>query len=598
MDTDRIRNFCIIAHIDHGKSTLADRLLESTQTVSSREFREQVLDDMDLERERGITIKASAVTMNYKKDGKDYVLNLIDTPGHVDFSYEVFRSLAACEGALLLVDAAQGVEAQTVANAYLAMEKHLEIIPVLNKIDLQQARPEEVIEEMEKTLGMLPRDVIKVSAKSGLGLDELFKAIIERLPPPKGNSQEALRGLIFDSIYDDYRGVVVYLRVFDGSLRAGDRIYMMKTQMSFEVTEVGVFKPKMSPVKTMHTGEVGYLVASIKSIHDVEIGDTVTHDKNRAGVALPGYQRPLPMVYCGLYPTADTDLVPLRMALEKLSLNDSSFTFEPERSPALGFGFRCGFLGLLHMEVVQERLERESNVNIIQTAPSVTYEIVNKKGEVNKIDNPDHVPMEGDIEEFREPIVAMKIVLPSEYIGAVMQICEERRGKYISTEYLSEKRVILNYELPLAEVIFDFYDKLKSATRGYGTMDYTFLGYRPADLVRLDILVGGKKVDALSSIVHKDQAYYKGKRLAKKLREEIPRHLFEVVIQAAIGSRIIAREAIRPMRKDVTAKCYGGDITRKRKLLEKQKEGKKRLKVVGSVEIPQEAFLSVLTPHE
>ncbi|HHT9132308.1 MAG TPA: translation elongation factor 4 [Candidatus Tripitaka californicus] len=598
MDTDRIRNFCIIAHIDHGKSTLADRLLESTQTVSSREFREQVLDDMDLERERGITIKASAVTMNYKKDGKDYVLNLIDTPGHVDFSYEVFRSLAACEGALLLVDAAQGVEAQTVANAYLAMEKHLEIIPVLNKIDLQQARPQEVIEEMEKTLGMLPRDVIKVSAKSGLGIDELFKAIIERFPPPKGNSQEALRGLIFDSIYDDYRGVVVYLRVFDGSLRAGDRIYMMKTQMSFEVTEVGVFKPKMSPVKTLHTGEVGYLVASIKSIHDVEIGDTVTHDKNRAGVALPGYQRPLPMVYCGLYPTADTDLVPLRMALEKLSLNDSSFTFEPERSPALGFGFRCGFLGLLHMEVFHERLERESNVNLIQTAPSVTYEIVNKKGEVNKIDNPDHVPMEGDIEEFREPIVAMKIVLPSEYIGTVMQICEERRGKYISTEYLSEKRVILNYELPLAEVIFDFYDKLKSATRGYGTMDYTFLDYRPADLVRLDMLVGGKKVDALSSIVHSNQAYYKGKRLAKKLREEIPRHLFEVVIQAAVGGRIIARETIRPLRKDVTAKCYGGDITRKRKLLEKQKEGKKRLKVVGSVEIPQEAFLSVLTPHE
>ncbi|MEK7822139.1 MAG: translation elongation factor 4, partial [Planctomycetota bacterium] len=516
----------------------------------------------------------------------------------VDFSYEVFRSLAACEGALLLVDAAQGVEAQTVANAYLALEKHLEIIPVLNKIDLQQARPEEVIEEMEKTLGILPRDVIKVSAKAGLGIDELFKAIIERVPPPKGDSQGDLRGLIFDSIYDDYRGVVVYLRVFDGSLRAGDRIYMMKIQRSFEVTEVGVFKPKMSPVKTLHTGEVGYLVASIKSIHDVEIGDTVTHDKNRAGTALPGYQKPLPMVYCGLYPTADTDLLPLRMALEKLSLNDSSFTFEPERSPALGFGFRCGFLGLLHMEVVQERLERESNVNIIQTAPSVTYEIVNKKGEVNKIDNPDHVPMEGDIEEFREPIVTMKIVLPSEYIGAVMQICEERRGKYISTEYLSEKRVILNYELPLAEVIFDFYDKLKSATRGYGTMDYTFLGYRPADLVKLDILVGGKKVDALSSIVHKNQAYYKGKRLAKKLREEIPRHLFEVVIQAAIGSRIIAREAIRPLRKDVTAKCYGGDITRKRKLLEKQKEGKKRLKVVGSVEIPQEAFLSVLASNE
>jgi GTP-binding protein LepA len=600
MNTDRIRNFCIIAHIDHGKSTLADRLLESTQTVSAREFREQLLDDMDLERERGITIKASAVTMNYKKNGQDYVLNLIDTPGHVDFSYEVFRSLAACEGALLLVDAAQGVEAQTVANAYLALEKHLEIIPVLNKIDLQQARSQDVIEEMEKTLGILPREVLRVSAKTGLGIDELFNAIIERVPAPKGNTQGPLRGLIFDSVYDEYRGVIVYLRIFDGSLRPGDKIYMMKTQRSFEVTEVGVFRPKMSPVEALHTGEVGYLVASIKSIHDVEIGDTVTHEAvgARCNVPLPGYQKPLPMVYCGLYPTADTDLVPLRMALEKLSLNDSSFTFEPERSPALGFGFRCGFLGLLHMEVVQERLERESNVNIIQTAPSVTYEIVNTKGEVEKIDNPDHVPVAGEIEEFREPIVTMKMVMPSEYIGIVMQMAEERRGKYIATEYLSEKRVILSYELPLAEMIFDFHDKLKSATRGYGTMDYTFLGYRPADLVKLDILVGGKKVDALSSIVHKDQAYYKGRKLAKKLREEIPRHLFEVVIQAAIGSRVIARESIRPLRKDVTAKCYGGDITRKRKLLEKQKEGKKRLKSVGSVEIPQEAFLSVLTPHE
>lgn len=598
MNTDRIRNFCIIAHIDHGKSTLADRLLESTQTVSAREFREQLLDDMDLERERGITIKASAVTINYKKDGKDYTLNLIDTPGHVDFSYEVFRSLAACEGALLLVDAAQGVEAQTVANAYLAMEKNLEIIPVLNKIDLQQARPGEVTEEMEKTMGILPKEVLRVSAKTGLGIEGLFDAIIERVPPPKGNPQGPLRGLIFDSVYDEYRGVVVYLRIFDGSLRPGDRIYMMKTQRTFEVTEVGVFRPGMSPVEVLHTGEVGYLVASIKSIHDVEIGDTVTHEKERASAALPGYQRPLPMVYCGLYPTADTDLAPLRMALEKLGLNDSSFTFEPERSPALGFGFRCGFLGLLHMEVIQERLERESNVNIIQTAPSVTYEIVTTKGEVKRIDNPDHVPGAGEIEEFREPVVAMKIVMPSEYIGVVMQMAEERRGKYVATEYLSEKRVILSYELPLAEVIFDFHDKLKSATRGYGTMDYTFLGWRPADLVKLDILVGGKKVDALSSIVHKDQAYYKGRRLVKKLREEIPRHLFEVVIQAAIGSRVIARESIRPLRKDVTAKCYGGDITRKRKLLEKQKEGKKRLKSVGSVEIPQEAFLSVLTTHE
>ncbi len=598
MDIDRVRNFCIIAHIDHGKSTLADRLLESTKTVSSREFKEQMLDDMDLERERGITIKASAVTMNYQKDGKEYVLNLIDTPGHVDFSYEVLRSLAACEGALLLVDAAQGVEAQTVANAYLALDKHLEIIPVLNKVDLQQARPQEVIEEMEKTLGILPREVLKVSAKTGLGIGELFNAIIERMPSPEGNSQRPLKALIFDSFYDDYRGVVVYLRVFDGTLRSGDKIFMMKTKRAFEVTEVGIFRPKMTPVEALHSGEVGYLMASIKSIRDVEIGDTITHEKERASIALPGYDRPLAMVFCGLYPTADTDLVPLRMALEKLSLNDSSFTFEPERSPALGFGFRCGFLGLLHMEIVQERLERESNVSVIQTAPSVTYEIVDKKGEVVRIDNPDHVPEAGEIIEFREPVVSIKMVIPSEYIGTVMQRAEERRGKYVSTEYLSEKRVILAYELPLAEVIFDFYDKLKSATRGYGTMDYAFLGYHPADLVKLDILVGGKKVDALSCIVHREQAYTRGRRLVKKLREEIPRHLFEVVIQAAIGSRVIARESIRPLRKDVTAKCYGGDITRKRKLLEKQKEGKKRLKNVGSVEIPQQAFLSVLTAHE
>lgn len=598
MNTEHIRNFCIIAHIDHGKSTLADRLLQQTQTISPREFREQVLDDMDLERERGITIKASAVTLTYKKDGKEYLLNLIDTPGHVDFSYEVCRSLVACEGALLLVDAAQGVEAQTVANAFLAMGQNLEIIPIINKIDLQQARPQEVVLEMEHTLGILPREVLLVSAKTGLGIDKVLEAVIERVPPPKGDPKAPLRGLIFDSVYDEYRGVVVYLRIFDGSIKPGDSIYMMKKRCTFEVAEVGIFSPKMTATKGLGTGEVGYFVANIKSIHDVEIGDTVTHAEEKAASALPGYQRPLPMVYCGLYPAIDTDLVPLRMALEKLSLNDSSFSFEPESSPALGFGFRCGFLGLLHMEIVQERLERESGVNLVQTAPSVTYEILTRDGEVLKIDNPDNVPPAGEIEEFREPIVGVKIVTPAEYIGVVMKLAEERRGRYKATEYLSEKRVILSYELPLAEIIFDFYDKLKSATRGYGTMDYTFLGYRPAHLVKLDVLVGGKKVDALSTIAHREEAYYRAKRLVKRLREEIPRHLFEVVIQAAIGSKVIARESIKPLRKNVTAKCYGGDITRKRKLLEKQKEGKKRLKSIGSVEIPQEAFLSVLTAHE
>lgn len=598
MDTKQIRNFCIIAHIDHGKSTLADRLLEHTRTVSPRELKEQVLDDMELERERGITIKASAVTLTYARDGKEYVLNLIDTPGHVDFSYEVSRSLAACEGALLLVDASQGVEAQTVANAFQALEHNLEIVPVINKVDLQQARPEEVAGEMEHSLGILPKEVIRVSAKTGLGVEEVLDAVIDRIPPPQGDPTAPLRALIFDSVYDEYRGVIVYIRVFDGSIRPGDKVYMMKTRRAFEVTEVGVFRPRMSPTEALRTGEVGYFSANIKTVHDVEIGDTVTDFKERAKEALPGYQRPLPMVYCGLYPTMDTDLVPLRAALEKLALNDSSFSFEPEQSPALGFGFRCGFLGLLHMEIVQERLEREGNVNLIQTAPSVTYEILTKKGDVLIIDSPDKVPPANEIEEFREPVVNVKVVFPVEYMGAVMQLVEERRGRYRGTEYLSQKRVMLSYELPLAEMIFDFHDRLKSATRGYGTMDYTFIGYRPADLVKLDILVGGKKVDALSSIVHRDSAYNKGRKLVRKLREEIPRHMFEVVIQAAIGSRVIARESIKPLRKNVTAKCYGGDVTRKRKLLEKQKEGKKRLKSVGRVEIPQEAFLSVMATNE
>ncbi len=598
MDAKRIRNFCIIAHIDHGKSTLADRLLEQTRTVSPRELKEQTLDDMDLERERGITIKASAVTLTYTRDGEEYVLNLIDTPGHVDFSYEVSRSLAACEGALLLVDASQGVEAQTVANTHLALDHNLEMVPAINKVDLQQARPEEVIEEMEHTLGILPSEVVRVSAKTGSGVEDVLGAVIDRIPPPQGDAASPLRALIFDSVYDGYRGVIVYVRIFDGSIRPGDKVYMMKTKRTFDVAEVGVFRPKMTATKGLGTGDVGYFVANIKTIQDVEVGDTVTNFKQKAQEPLPGYQKPLAMVYCGLYPTMDTDLVPLRVALEKLALNDSSFSFEPEQSPALGFGFRCGFLGLLHMEIVQERLERESNVNLIQTAPSVTYEVLTKEGNVLVIDNPEKVPPVNEIEEFREPVVNIKIVLPVEYVGAVMQLAEERRGKYKETEYLSQKRVMLSYELPLAEMIFDFHDRLKSATRGYGTLDYTFIGYKRADLVKLDIFIGGKAVDALSSIVHRDVAYSRGKRSVKKLRVEIPRHMFEVAIQAAIGSRVIARESIKPLRKNVTAKCYGGDVTRKRKLLEKQKEGKKRLKSVGRVEIPQEAFLSVMATND
>ncbi len=598
MSTERIRNFCIIAHIDHGKSTLADRLLEKTHTITSREFRNQMLDDMDLERERGITIKASAVALKLVRNGEEYNLNLIDTPGHVDFSYEVSRSLGACEGALLLVDASQGVEAQTVANAYLAMEHNLAIIPVISKIDLPNSRPDDVLNEMEKTLGIVPEDALMVSAKTGKGIDEIFDAVIKHIPPPKGNPNAPLRSLIFDSVYDEYRGVVVYLRIFDGSVKVGDEIYMMKTNSSFKVEEVGVFKPKMVVKDSLSAGEVGYCIANIKSLHDVKVGDTVTHNRDRTAEALPGYRPPMPMVYCGIYPTNNADFHLLREALERLSLNDSSFTFEPETSQALGFGFRCGFLGLLHMEIVQERLERESNVNIVQTAPNVTYEILKTNKEIIKVDNPEKVPPVNEIEEFREPMVRSSFILPTEYLGTIMQLAEGRRGRYKSTEYLSEKRAILIYELPLAEIIFDFFDKMKSATRGYGTLDYDFIGYETADLVKLDILVASKRVDALSTIVHRKDADIKGRKLVKKLKNEISRHLFEVILQAAVGSRIIARESIRPIAKNVTAKCYGGDITRKRKLLEKQKEGKKRMKSIGSVEIPQKAFLSVLSVDE
>nr|CAJ74513.1 conserved hypothetical GTP-binding protein [Candidatus Kuenenia stuttgartiensis] len=585
----------MIAHIDHGKSTLADRLLERTQAISTREFRNQMLDDMDLERERGITIKASAVALTLRRGETEYNLNLIDTPGHVDFSYEVSRSLGSCEGALLLVDASQGVEAQTVANTYLAMEHDLVIIPVVSKIDLPQSRPYEVLAEMEKTLGISSEEALMVSAKSGEGVDQIFDAIIKYIPPPKGDPSGPLRALIFDSEYDAYRGVIIYLRVFDGSLKVGDEIFMIKTRRSFKVEEVGVFKPKMAPKNGLFTGEVGYCIANIKSIHDVKVGDTVTLNKEKAEKPLTGYRQPIPMVYCGIYPVDNADFKVLREALERLSLNDSSFSFIPETSQALGFGFRCGFLGLLHMDIVQERLERESHINIVQTAPNVTYEILKTNKEVIRVDNPESVPPVNEIDEFREPMVRSSFVLPTEYLGAIMQLAEARRGRYKSTEYLSEKRAILVYELPLAEIIFDFFDKMKSATRGYGTLDYDLIGYESADLVKLDILVGGKRVDALSTIVHKKDAEVRGRKQVKKLKKEISRHLFEVVLQAAIGSRVIARETIKPIAKNVTAKCYGGDITRKRKLLEKQKEGKKRMKSVGNVEIPQKAFLSVLS---
>lgn len=595
MDVNLIRNFSIIAHIDHGKSTLADRLLEKAHAVNSRKLRDQMLDSMDLERERGITIKASAVSLDYNKNGTVYTLNLIDTPGHVDFSYEVSRSLSACEGSLLLVDASQGIEAQTLTNVYLAMDNDLEIIPVLSKIDLRSARPQEVGREVVSILGIEDKEVLQVSSKTGHGIGDVFDAIINRVPPPKGKMQAPLRALIFDSVYDDYRGVIIYLRIVDGSIRLGDTIFMMKTKRAFQVIELGIFKPEMTPKNELTTGSVGYCIANIKSIHDIHIGDTVTSDKQRAAVALPGYRTPLPMVYCGLYPSTNTDFMPLRDAIERLWLNDSSFTFVPETSQALGFGFRCGFLGLLHMEIVQERLERESNISLVQTAPTVTYEILTHNGAKVMVDNPEKLPPVNTIDEFREPMVEAKIILPVEYIGSIMTLASERRSKYKSTEYLSEKRAILTYEMPLAEIIFDFYDKLKSFTRGFGTLDYEFKGYVPEDLVKLDIIVAGTRVDALSCIVHRKKAEAKGRGLVKKLKEDIPRHMFEVPIQAAIGSRVVARETIRAMSKNVTAKCYGGDITRKRKLLEKQKEGKKRMKNVGNVEIPQKAFLSVLT---
>jgi GTP-binding protein LepA len=593
---EHLRNFSIVAHIDHGKSTLADRILEVTGLVRAGEHDDQMLDDMPLERERGITIKARAVCLDYVKDGKPYVLNLIDTPGHVDFTYEVSRSLAACEGAVLLVDATQGVEAQTVANAYLAIEAGLDIVPVLNKVDVQTANADRAIEEMHTVLGIDPATVLRASGKTGLGVREVIDAVIDRVRPPVGDAEAPLRALLFDAVYDVYRGVIVYVRLVDGVLRPKSRIRFLGASAEYEVIECGVLRPSHSPTKGLSAGESGYVVANIKALGDVRIGDTVVEaTKGDRVEPLPGYREAKPMVYCGLYPTYPKDYEVLRKALDTLALNDASFTYLPETSEALGFGFRCGFLGLLHMEIVQERLERESDVDLVQTAPNVTYEILRTDGAVLRIEKPSDIPEGNLIAEFREPIARLSMILPAEHIGALMQICTEKRGVYVRTEYLSPTRVMLVYDVPLQEVVFDFYDMLKSATRGYGTLDYEITGFVPADLVRLRLLVNGQEVDALSLVTHRDAAERRGRRLLRRLRKAIPRHLFAVPLQAAIGGKVVARETIAPLRKDVLAKCYGGDVTRKRKLLEKQKRGKKRMKQVGSVEIPQEAFLSVLS---
>jgi GTP-binding protein LepA len=598
IDPKYIRNFSIVAHIDHGKSTLADRMLELTGTVSRREMKEQLLDDMALERERGITIKAHPVSMRYKQNGQEYELNLIDTPGHVDFHYEVSRSLLCCEGAVLLVDAFQGVEAQTVANAHAAMQHDLAIVPVINKIDLTHARVDEVKEEIEHTLVIDRDEVIGCSAKTGLNCEEVLTAVIERVPAPTGDPSAVLQAMVFDSVYDEYRGAVTYVRVMDGTVRKGQRIKFLQADTTHDVIELGQFTPRRLAREQLTAGQVGYLICNIKSLGNIHIGDTVTVADGEPAPALPGYQEPKRMVFCGLYPSDGQDFEQLRDALTKLSINDPSFEFEPETSDALGFGFRCGFLGLLHMEIVQQRLEQDADIDLVQTAPNVTYQISLNNGEELEVHTPQKVPDQGDIEEFRQPIVRVNFVLPTEYIGPIMKLCTDRRGEYVRTEYLSPTRAMLTYDLALADVIYDMHDKLKSATRGYGTMDYEILGYRSGDLVRLDILVKGDRIDALSIVCDRRDAEVRGRAVIKKLKQEIPRHMFEVPLQAAIGSRIIARETISAMRKNVTAKCYGGDITRKRKLWEKQKEGKKRMKSIGQVDIPQKAFLAVLETGE
>ncbi len=589
-----IRNFCIIAHIDHGKSTLADRLLERTGTVAVRKMKAQLLDAMDLERERGITIKAKAVTLHYDFRGETYELNLIDTPGHVDFQYEVSRSLTCCEGALLLVDSFQGVEAQTVANAYAAMDHNLKIIPVINKVDLQHARIDEVTEEMEQILGIDPFEIVKCSGKAGIGIDELLEAIVTRIPPPTGEPDKPLQAMVFDSHYDDYRGAITYVRLMEGSVQRGQKLRFLRGGLTHECLEIGHFVPERKTTNLLRAGQVGYLICNIKSLKDVFIGDTVALASDTETQPLEGYQPPKRMVYCGLYPSDGQEFTDLRDALEKLSINDPSFEFQPETSEALGFGFRCGFLGMLHMEIVQQRLEGECDIDLVQTAPNVTYQVIKRGGELLTIHRPQEVPDSGEIEEFKQPIVRVNFVLPIEFIGTVMTLCQDRRGTLKSQEYLSATRALVTYDLPLAEVIYDLHDKLKSATRGYGTMDYEIIGYENADLVRMDILVNGKSVDALAIICDRRDADRRGRAVVKKLKEEIDRHMFEVAVQAAIGSRVIARETVPAMRKNVTAKCYGGDITRKRKLLSKQKEGKKRMKSIGSVDIPQKAFMAIL----
>jgi GTP-binding protein LepA len=599
----QIRNFSIIAHIDHGKSTLSDRLLMRAGAITEREFQNQILDDMDLERERGITIKASAVTVFHDHtypDGKteQFMLNFIDTPGHVDFHYEVQKALQACEGAILVVDSTQGVQAQTVANAYAAVDVGLEIIPVINKIDLPSADPVRVAEEIEQVLGFPAEEAILVSAKTGQGIDELISALCDKLPPPRGKPELPTRALIFDSIYDDYRGVITYVRVIDGELKKGQKIRFMGTDKLYQVTDLGKLMPRPKQVERIGTGEVGYIVAAIKDLHDVRVGDTVTDAVNPAKEPLPGYKPSQQMVYCDFYPSGKTQYDELRDAMDRLSLNDSSFSFEPESNDALGFGFRCGFLGLLHMEIIQERLEREFGIEMIQTAPTVTYEVLKTDKTVFRIDSPSQLPDPNHVEEIREPFIQMNLILPGDSVGNLMKLCEDRRGTYKRTEYIGATRVMLTYEMPLAEVIYDFYDRLKSATKGYGTMDFDFIGFRAGNLVKMDILVNGDKVDALSVIVHRDHAEQRGRKLLVRLKEEIDRHLFEIPLQAAIGGKIIARETIKSVGKNVTAKCYGGDVTRKRKLLEKQKEGKKRMKRVGSVDIPQEAFMAVLESGE
>ena len=595
MSLDHIRNFSIIAHIDHGKSTLADRLLEFTGAVSERERTDQILDSMELERERGITIKASPVCLRYQaKDGREYKLNLIDTPGHVDFTYEVSRSLGACEGALLVVDAAQGVEAQTVANVHMALDHDLEILPVINKIDLPSADPERVKKDIEDVIGLDSANAILASAKEGIGTEEILEGIVRQFPPPKGSPDDPLRALIIDSWFDPYHGAVVMMRVFDGRVRKGAKIRMMSSGKVFEVTRVGIYSPEPVEVQEMKAGEVGFLMAGIKEVGETRIGDTITADERPAKEPLPGFKPMKPMVFSGLYPTEANQYQGLRDALEKLRLNDSSFTFEPETSQALGFGFRCGFLGLLHMDIVRERLEREFALTLITTAATVVYRVATTAGEILLIDNPVKLPPESEIERIEEPVIEAAIHLPQEFLGGILGLCEEKRGRQKEIRYLGPKRAMLVYELPLNEIVVDFYDRLKSVSRGYASMDYEMAGYRPAELVKLDVRINGDIVDAMSMIVHRDKAYHRGRELVQRMRELIPRQLFEVVIQAAIGSRVIARESVKPLRKNVTAKCYGGDITRKRKLLERQKEGKKRMKQVGKVEIPQEAFLAAL----